>query len=163
MGADGGIVAIKLLAPENEQNHALSRLREIIPWQFLYWDNRQENNAYLRESGDQFFGYVISSYGSFQTFSLFDLPNFIEESENYSKIYPNSTFLECASDFSTQPWHDYRFPDLIKFFNYNYMLNYNTFSKFQYEEWENMKIKTWVNIVNNIINKDYVLRHRTWT
>ncbi len=94
MGASGGIVGIQLLAPADEQIHALETLHRIVPQVIFTRDNYHEEANNVEELP----GFLYGSYGTSQDWDLGCLPEMVEEAEEYAELHPKATFEEWLEE-----------------------------------------------------------------
>lgn len=101
MGADGGIVGIRLKEAAWSSREAAAELAAAVPWE-LQVEDRAEHYPY-REAEEEP-GYWYSTYGSFQTWSLGDLRGLVREAREYAAVHPEATFETWAEDIYTSQW-----------------------------------------------------------
>lgn len=104
MGADGGIVGIRLKDEALTSQAAMTRLVNAVPWELRYWD-RYDRITY-REA-DELPGFWYSTYGSFQNWDLGRLPDMVEEAREYAADNPGATFETWVEDIYTRPYPAY--------------------------------------------------------
>ncbi len=101
MGADGGIVGIRLREATRTSREAMSELVAAVPWELQYQDNAEH---YPYREAEELPDYWYSTYGSFQDWDLGDLPGLVEEAREYAAAHPGATFEEWAEDIYTAQW-----------------------------------------------------------
>ncbi len=172
MGADGGVVGILLKNPENKENYDI--LRKIIPWEILYFDNRDENY----EHGG-FKNCIESTYGTGQDFSLEDLPSIVENAKEYGNLNPSFTFKDWVLDIYTHSYQHYinyyEYRDAVKFLATKYLgfhwhCNERGFTRSpdqikdeQQEPFYLFNIKKWEEDINKLLNLNSIYSDETWT
>ena len=93
MGADGGIVGLKLKISTSQE------LFNAIPEELLRWDLPDISS----EEYYKLPNWIYSTYGSFQTLDLGNLREMMEEAKEYLTKNPNSTFRDWVEDIYTDP------------------------------------------------------------
>lgn len=102
MGADGGVVGIKLRDPSSQEGW--NALIAAVPWE-LRTEDRSEHYPY-REA-DEIPGWWYCTYGSYQDWDLGRLPGMVVEAREYAAANPGATFETWVEDIYTSSDPDY--------------------------------------------------------
>lgn len=100
MGADGGIVGVRLKGEVLTSQTAMRELTDAVPWELQFWDD-YDHKPYCE--AEERPGWWYSTYGSFQDWDLGDLIEMVEEAQGYLQVYPDATFETWCEDIYTNP------------------------------------------------------------
>ena len=167
MGAEGGIVGLKM-KPQGAKDVAYIRLRlrDILPDSFLYWDSYRHDDAMEKAVKELQGDHILSTYGSFQSWSLMDLPAAVEEAKAYSQAHPEATFGDMLEELLTHPtpghyeWMEFRDGTMSRFlldmYRGAHLQNPDSFLQ--------SKISDWTEEVESLVElPDYPTCVETWT
>lgn len=169
MGADGGIVGVKLREHTRTSREAMSEITSAVPWELQYQDDTEH---YPYREAEEVPGYWYSTYGSFQDWSLGDLRELVAEAREYAAAHPDSTFETWAEDIYTSQWawQDY-WGGMVKLLADRYLGAYAPQSEAhppQAEEYTmdlfKRRVADWVACIERHVDLEADLhREETWT
>lgn len=142
MGAEGGYCYFET---ENPQK----MLALLEPFQFLNWDDRVPFPTNLEINS-----YVLGTYGSFQSLSLLDFEQVMEELDHSVGSEYDLTWEELFEEYHTRPWPTYSNSVLDKIVE-NLLTPPKDFAK--------VPLKVWHQEVKDLAPNLQVQSRETWT
>lgn len=101
MGADGGIIGIKLRGETYTSSERMAELVAAVPWEVRTEDDSEH---YPYREAEEIPGYWYSTYGSFQDWDLGDLVEMVDEAREMVKMLgPDATFEDWCTELYTNP------------------------------------------------------------